>query len=64
MTLWEMTEKVVRHGIVQVPLPIPGTTWRAFRDGGLLPGADVEQVGPRFGDWLAAQTKRGSADRP
>ena len=57
MTLWEMTQKVRRNGIVQVPLPTPGTTWRAFRDGGLVPGPDVEQVGPRFGEWLAAQTE-------
>ena len=57
MTLWEMTEKVRRKGIVQVPLPIPGATWRAFRDGGLVPGSEVEQVGPRFAEWLAAQTE-------
>lgn len=55
MTLWDMTEKVRRRGIVQVPLPLPGATWRAFRDGGLVPGPEVEQVGPRFTEWLATR---------
>lgn len=55
MTLWDMTEKVRRKNIVQVPLPLPGATWRAFRDGGLVPGPEVEQVGPRFTEWLATR---------
>ena len=44
-TLWDMTEKVRRRGIVQVPLLPPGTTWRASRDGRLVPDPKVAEIG-------------------
>jgi uncharacterized protein YbjT (DUF2867 family) len=53
-TLWDMTAEVRRRGIMQMPLPMPGSTWREFRTGGLLPAQEVERIGPSFSDWLAA----------
>ncbi|GAA0963887.1 SDR family oxidoreductase [Frigoribacterium faeni] len=55
-TLWEMTKAATHGSITPVPVRIPGRLGRAFRDGALLPGAHAEVVGPRFRDWLAAQS--------
>ncbi len=55
MTLWDMTAQLPTRGIRAVPLPIPGTLGRAFRGGALVPGDEVEVVGPRFADWLASR---------
>jgi uncharacterized protein YbjT (DUF2867 family) len=52
-TLAEMTKRIRRKRLLQIPLAIPGATWREFRDGGLLPGAEIEKIGPRFSEWLA-----------
>ena len=57
MTLWDTTEKVRRRGIVQVPLLLPGPTWRAFRDGGLVPDPKVAEIGPYFSEWLATRSE-------
>lgn len=52
-SLWAMTTALPHPGVVPVPMPIPGRTGRAFRDGALLPADDVEVVGPTFHEWLA-----------
>jgi uncharacterized protein YbjT (DUF2867 family) len=52
MTLGKMTEKIHGKKIIQIPLNIPGPTWRQFREGGLLPDTETEKVGPLFSDWL------------
>lgn len=54
-TLWDMTKRIGQRRLLQLPLVIPGATWREFRSGGLLPSADVEQIGPHFSGWLAAR---------
>lgn len=54
MSLWAMTTALPHPGVAPVPLPIPGRTGRAFRDGALLPEPEVEVVGPAFREWLAA----------
>jgi uncharacterized protein YbjT (DUF2867 family) len=56
-TLAEMTERIRRKRLFQIPLAIPGATWREFRNGGLLPNAEIEKIGPRFSEWLAARGK-------
>ena len=53
-TLWAMTEKVRKRSFLQIPLPMPGSAWRSFRHGGLLPSPHVEQIGPSFSEWLAS----------
>jgi hypothetical protein len=52
-----MTTALPHPGVVPVPMPIPGRTGRAFRDGALLPAGDVEVVGPTFDEWLAARDR-------
>jgi uncharacterized protein YbjT (DUF2867 family) len=52
-TLWAMTEKVRKRSVHQIPLPMPGSAWRSFRHGGLLPSPVVEQIGPSFSEWFA-----------
>lgn len=52
-TLWRMTMNLPHRRVVPVPLPIPGRTGRAFRDGTLVPNSDVEVIGPRFNEWQA-----------
>jgi uncharacterized protein YbjT (DUF2867 family) len=55
MTLWDMTKRIRREGQpIPLPLVIPGSTGRAFRNGGMVPGVEAEEVGPSFADWLAA----------
>lgn len=54
-TLWDMTEQLPGKRVVPLPMPIPGRTGRAFRDGTLVPGADTEVVGPDFSQWLSAR---------
>ncbi|KDP91504.1 MULTISPECIES: SDR family oxidoreductase [Clavibacter] len=54
-TLWGMTKATPSPGVTPVPLRIPGSMGRAFREGALLPGTDVEVMGPRFNDWLSAR---------
>lgn len=54
-TLWAMTAALPHPGVMPVPMPIPGRTGRAFRDRALLPGDDVEVVGPTFHEWLSAR---------
>jgi uncharacterized protein YbjT (DUF2867 family) len=56
-TLWDMTESVRRRSVVLVPLPMPGATWRAIRDGGLLPSSQVERLGPSLPEWVASRTR-------
>jgi dTDP-4-dehydrorhamnose reductase len=53
MTLWDMTNQLPHKSVKPLPLPIPGSMGRAFRDGVLVPGDDTEVTGPRFADWLA-----------
>jgi uncharacterized protein YbjT (DUF2867 family) len=55
MTLGEMTKRLPGKHVLPVAMPIPGRMGRAFRNGALLPGIDVEVVGPRFSDWLSAK---------
>ncbi len=55
MTLWDMTTQLPRSGVRPVPLPMPGTTGRAFRRGALVPGDGAEVVGPRFAQWLGSR---------
>lgn len=59
-TLWRMTTALPGRRGLPVPVPVPGRAGRALRDGTLLPGPDVEVVGPRFADWLATDEYRGS----
>jgi uncharacterized protein YbjT (DUF2867 family) len=54
-TLWAMTAHSPHPRTLPVPLPIPGRMGRAFRDGVLVPGDDVEVVGPRFDEWRSVQ---------
>ena len=54
MTLWDMTSQLPHKSVKPLPLPIPGSMGRAFRDGVLVPGDDTEVTGPRFSEWLAA----------
>lgn len=54
MTLWEMTKQLPGKRVRPLAMPIPGNLGRAFRGGELVPGPQVEQIGPRFGRWLAA----------
>ncbi|MFI5693853.1 hypothetical protein ACIA58_18555 [Kribbella sp. NPDC051586] len=56
-TLWDMTKELPGKGVVPVPLPIPGRTGRAFRDGTLVPGKDAEVIGPSFSEWLSAGSR-------
>lgn len=57
-TLWRMTRALSNRPAVLVPFPVPGTAGRAMRGGALLPGPDVEVIGPRFADWLRAPVDR------
>lgn len=52
MTLWEMTKQLPHTRPRPVPLPVPTGYGRAFRRGALVPDEAVEEVGPRFTDWL------------
>ena len=52
-TLRAMTEALPALAPHVVPMRIPGALGRAFRDGALLPGPDVEIVGPSFDEWAA-----------
>lgn len=54
-TLWDMTTRLPGKHVTPVPLRIPTGYGRAFRDGTLLPAADVEVVGPSFFEWLSAE---------
>lgn len=56
-SLWAMTTALPHPGVRPVSMPIPGRTGRAFRDGVLLPGDDVEVVGTTFDEWLAARDR-------
>lgn len=51
-TLWRMTRALPRRPAVTVPLPVPGASGRAMRDGTLLPPDGTEVVGPTFDEWL------------
>jgi hypothetical protein len=53
MTLWDMTDQLPHKSAKPLPLPIPGSMGRAFRDGVLVPGDDTEVTGPRYTEWLA-----------
>lgn len=56
MTLWELVRRSPGPGgVVPVPVPLPTTYGRAFRRGALLPGTDVELVGPTLAAWAAAR---------
>jgi uncharacterized protein YbjT (DUF2867 family) len=55
ITLSDLTKRIHPRRLLQLPLLLPGATWREFRTGGLLPSADVEQVGPNFDGWLATR---------
>lgn len=50
-TLWRMTRALKNPQAIPIPLPIPGRLGHAFRSGALVPGDEVEVVGPRFDDW-------------
>lgn len=54
-TLWDMTKQLPGKRVAPIPLRIPTGYGRAFRDGTLLPAADVEVVGPSFLEWLRAK---------
>ena len=53
-TLWRMTEALSDKKALPLPVRVPGSAGRALRDGILLPAPEVELIGPRFADWLAA----------
>lgn len=55
MTLWEMTQHVPRTDVVPVPLPIPTSYGRAFREGALVPDDSVPQVGPTLAEWFSSR---------
>lgn len=55
MTLWDMTTQVPRKRPRPVPLSIPTPYGRAFRNGALVPGHQVEVVGPTFDAWLRTE---------
>lgn len=58
-TLWAMTKQLDGRRALTLPLPVPGAAGRAMRRGGLLPSGEHEQIGPSFGDWLAASRRTG-----
>lgn len=58
-TLWELTQRLPDKRVRPVPLAIPTRYGRAFRDGALVPGDDVEVVGPRYDTWLPVHARRG-----
>ncbi len=45
--------------IAVIPFPDLSPSRRAARKGGLLPGAEVEVIGPRFSAWLDSEDARG-----
>lgn len=52
----DMVRRFVQHRGMRrlvVPVPLTGAARRQVADGGLLPGAGAEPVGPTFADWLA-----------
>ena len=55
-TLWKMTKQLPSKRVTPIPLPIPSGYGRAFRSGTLVPGDDIEVIGPRFSEWLSAQS--------
>ena len=55
MTLSEMTQRIRPTKLIRLPLVLPGSTWKAIHEGALLPGKDVELVGPKFTEWLTAR---------
>lgn len=55
MTLWELTQHVPRKGVVPVPLPVPTSYGRAFRQGALVPDDAVPQVGPTLAEWSSGR---------
>ncbi len=57
VTLARMTRALRRRPAVLVPVPVPGATGRAMRDGSLLPPDGTEVVGPSFEEWLAAASR-------
>jgi hypothetical protein len=57
MTLWDMTNQLPHKSAKPVPVPIPGSMGRAFRDGILVPGDGTEVTGPRFTEWLATAAR-------
>jgi hypothetical protein len=46
--------------VMVVPLRVPGSVGSALRSGGLLPGNEVEEIGPTFEAWLAGEDGPGS----
>jgi uncharacterized protein YbjT (DUF2867 family) len=52
-TLWEMAKQLPGKRVRPVLLAPPTGYGRAFRKGALVPGDEVEVVGPRFEQWLA-----------
>ncbi len=54
-TLWDMTTQLPGKRVTPIPLRIPTGYGRAFRDGTLLPAAEIEVVGPSFFEWLSRE---------
>jgi uncharacterized protein YbjT (DUF2867 family) len=52
MTLWKMTLGLPGPKGVPIPLPVPTTAGRAFRNGALLPSPGAEITGPGYLEWL------------
>lgn len=53
MTLWDLAGRTGSRPRLAIPLAVPGRTGRAFRDGTITGGSDVELVGPDLDEWLA-----------
>lgn len=53
MTLWDLAERTGNRPRLAIPLAVPGRTGRAFRDGTITGGSNVEIVGPDVNTWLA-----------
>jgi uncharacterized protein YbjT (DUF2867 family) len=62
MTLAEMTRRVRPTKAVRIPLPLPGSTWKAIRRGALLPAQGADVVGPTFSEWLADDRARSTQE--
>ena len=56
-TLWRMTRALPRRPAITIPLPVPGASGRAMRDGTLLPPPGTEVIGPSFAQWVAQASR-------
>lgn len=58
MTLWDLVKRTRQHRFpIPVPIRMPGSAGKAFTAGALLPGPDVELLGPTLDEWLATRSQ-------